>query len=112
MIFEKLLVAVDSSNVEVCHWLPGNRNKSFITKISKRKDINRIRRVKKKLKGIMNLSSIGITTPVHLNDSPCSCYKCCGENVKNFGQVSLYTRSGCPMDLLKWRQLITTEYIL
>ena len=27
--------------------------------------------------------------------------KCCGENVKNFSQVSLYTRSGsgCPMDL-------------
>ena len=49
MIFEKLLVAVDSSNVEVCHWLPGNRNKSFITKISKRKDTNRIRRVKEKV---------------------------------------------------------------
>ena len=26
--------------------------------------------------------------------------KCCGENVKSFGRVSLYTRSGCPMDLL------------
>ena len=25
---------------------------------------------------------------------------CYGENVKNFGQVSLYTRSRCPMDLL------------
>ena len=26
--------------------------------------------------------------------------KCCGENVKDFGQVSLYMRSGCPTDLL------------
>ena len=26
--------------------------------------------------------------------------KCCGENIENSGQVSLYTRSGCLMDLL------------
>ena len=26
--------------------------------------------------------------------------KGCGENVKSFDQVSFYTRSGCPMDLL------------
>ena len=64
MIFEKLEVTVDSSNVEDCHWLLGNQNKRFIIKLSKRKDTNKIRRVKKKLKG-MNLSSIGITTPVY-----------------------------------------------
>ena len=27
--------------------------------------------------------------------------KRCGENVKNFGQVGLYTRCGCPMDLFE-----------
>ena len=48
MIFEKLEVTVDSSNVEDCHWLPGNRNKRFITKFSKRKDANKIKRVKKR----------------------------------------------------------------
>ena len=26
--------------------------------------------------------------------------KGCGENAENFGQVSLYTHSACPMDLL------------
>ena len=33
MIFEKLEVTVDSSNIEDCHWLPGNRNKRFIVKL-------------------------------------------------------------------------------
>ena len=74
MIFETLEVTVDSSNVEDCHWLPGNQNKRFIIKLSKRKDANKIRRVKKMLKR-MNLSSIGTTTPVYINDSLCSYYK-------------------------------------
>ena len=54
--------------------LPGNRNKWYIIKLSRRKDANKIRRVRKKLKG-MNLSSIGITTPVYINDNLCSNYK-------------------------------------
>ena len=76
MIFETLEVTVDSSNVEDCHWLPGNQNKRFIIKLSKHKNLipNKIQRVKKKLKG-MNLSSIGITTPVYINDSLCSYFK-------------------------------------
>ena len=41
MIFEKLEVTVDSSNVENCHWLLGNGNKMFIVKLSKRKDANK-----------------------------------------------------------------------
>ena len=32
MILEKLEVTEDSSNVEDCHWLPGNQNKRFIIK--------------------------------------------------------------------------------
>ena len=51
MIFEKLEVTVDSSNVEDCHWLPGNRNKRFIIKLSECKDANKIRRVKKIVEG-------------------------------------------------------------
>ena len=38
MIFEKFEVTVDSSNVEDCHLMPGNQNKRFIIKLSKRKD--------------------------------------------------------------------------
>ena len=74
MIFEKLEVTTDSSNVDDCHWLPGNQNNRFIIKLSKCKDANKIRMVKKNLKG-MNLSSIGITTPMYINDSLCSYYK-------------------------------------
>ena len=74
MIYEKLEVTTDSSNVDNCHWLPGNQNNRFIIKLSKCKDANKIRMVKKNLKG-MNLSSIGITTPMYINDSLCSYYK-------------------------------------
>ena len=74
MIFEKLEVTVDSSNVENHHWLPSNGNKNFIIKLSNRKNANKIRRVKKNLRG-MNLSSLGIKIPVYINDSLCSCYK-------------------------------------
>ena len=38
--------------------------------------------------------------------------KFCGENVKSFCQVSLYTRSGCLTDLLSCGYLIITEFIL
>ena len=92
-------MTVDLSNVEDCHWLSGNRNKRFIIKLSKRRDANKIRRVKKKLKG-MNLSCIGITNSVYISDSFYSYHKMLRRKCKKIGQVSLYTRSGCPMDLL------------
>ena len=41
MIFENLELIIDSSNVDDCHWLPRN-GKSFIMKLSKRKDANKI----------------------------------------------------------------------
>lgn len=47
MIFEKLEVTVDSSNVAYCHRLLSNLNKKFIIKLSKCKDANKIRRIKK-----------------------------------------------------------------
>ena len=37
MIFEKLNVTADSSNVKDCHWLPGNQNNRIIIELSKRK---------------------------------------------------------------------------
>ena len=40
-IFENLELTIDSSNVDDCHWLPRN-GKSFIMKLSKRKDANKI----------------------------------------------------------------------
>ena len=41
MIFENLELIIDSSNIDDCHWLPSN-GKSFIIKLSKRKDANKI----------------------------------------------------------------------
>ena len=46
----------------------------MIIKLSRRKDANKIRSEKKKLKG-KNLTSLGINTPVYINDSLCIYYK-------------------------------------
>ena len=46
----------------------------MIIKLSRRKDANKIRSEKKKLKG-KNLTSLGINTPVYVNDSLCTYYK-------------------------------------
>ena len=73
-IFRKLDVEIDSSNIEYCHWLPSKGPKRAIIKFSKRKDANRIRHCKKNLKG-MDLTSLGISSPVFINDSLCQYYK-------------------------------------
>ena len=83
-IFEKLYVMVDPSNVEDCHWIKSGKGaKKVIVKPSRRKDANKIRLLKKGLKG-MNLSSLGIT-------------KCCGVNVENFCQTNIFTLFGRQM---------------
>ena len=73
-LFKKLDVKVDSSNIVDCYWLPSKGPKRVIVEFSKRKDANRIRKVKKNLKG-MDVSSIGIRSPVYINDSLCKYYK-------------------------------------
>ena len=73
-LFKKLDVEIDSSNIDDCHWLPSKEPKRVTAKFSKRKDANSIRKVKKSLKGT-NLSSIGVRSPVHINDSLCKYYK-------------------------------------
>ena len=74
-IFEKLNLTVDPSSVEHCHWIkPSKGAKKVIVKLSRRKDYNKIRLLKKGLKGI-NLSSLGINSVVYINDSLCTCYK-------------------------------------
>ena len=67
-LLKKLDVEIDSSNIEDCHWLPSKGPKRVVVKFFKRKDTNRIRKVKKNLKG-MDLSSIGIRSSVYINDS-------------------------------------------
>ena len=42
MIFEKLEVTVDSSNLDDRYWLPGNGNKKYIIQFSKRRGANKI----------------------------------------------------------------------
>ena len=68
-IFEKLDVMVDPSNIEDCHWINSSKStKNVIVKFSRRKDANKIRLLKKGLKG-MYLSSLGIKSAVYINDS-------------------------------------------
>ena len=69
-LFRKTDVEIDSSNIEDCHWLLSKGPKIVIVKFPKRKDAKSIRKVKKNLKG-MALSSIGIRSPVYINDSLC-----------------------------------------
>ena len=73
-IFSKLHVEIDSSNIEDCHWLLSKGPKRLIIKFSKRKDAKRIRHCIKNLKG-MDLASLGIPSPVFINDSLCQYYK-------------------------------------
>ena len=66
---------VDPSNVEDCHWIkPSKGAKKVIVKLSRRKDANKIRLLKKGLQG-MKLSSLGINSAVYINDSLCTYYK-------------------------------------
>ena len=49
-IFEKIDVSVDPGNVD-CHWVKTQLSKKVIIKLCRRKDANKIRSEKKKLKG-------------------------------------------------------------
>ena len=55
-IFEELNIVVDQTNVKDFHWVESRTSKKVIIKMSRRKDANKIRRVKKNLKNL-NLSS-------------------------------------------------------
>ena len=72
--FKKLDVEVGFFNIEDCHWLPSKGSKRVIVKFPKRKDANRIRKIKKNLKGI-DLSSFGIRSTLYVNGSLCKYYK-------------------------------------
>ena len=75
IVLLKLDVNIDPGNAEACHWLKSNnKGKKSILKLSRRKDSDEIRRVRGKLK-TTDLKSIGITTPMYINDSLCFCYK-------------------------------------
>ena len=64
-LLEKIDAEVHPDHIEACHWIkPNARPKKVITKMSRRK----IRRAKKKLKGL-DLPSIGINSAVFINDS-------------------------------------------
>ena len=74
-LFQKIGIEVHTDNIETCHWVKSNAGPKKITiKMSRRKDADKIRRAKKKLKGL-DLSSIGINSAVFINDSLCRCYK-------------------------------------
>ena len=73
-LLKNLDVKLDSSNTEDCHWLSSKGPKRVIVKFSERKDANSIRKVKKHVKG-MDLSSIGIRSPLYIKDSLCKYHK-------------------------------------
>ena len=74
-VLSKLDVNIDSANVEAYHWLKSNnKGKKAILKLSRRKNSDEIRRVRSKLKTAV-LKSIGISTPVYINDSLYIYYK-------------------------------------
>ena len=70
-LFEKIDVEVHPNNIEAWHWKKSNAGlKKVIIKMSRRKDADKIRRVKKKLKGL-DLPLIGINSSVFINDDLC-----------------------------------------
>ena len=74
-LLENIDVKVHPDHIETCHWINSNAGpKKVVIKMSRRKDADKIRRAKKKLKGL-NLSSIGINSAVYINDSLCRYYK-------------------------------------
>lgn len=74
-VFSKIDVDIQPDNIEACHWLKSDRTgKKAIVKFSKRKDADKVRKCKRKLK-TANLNSLGISNPVFINDSLCKYYK-------------------------------------
>ena len=68
-------VEVHPDHIEACYWIKSNVGpKKVIIKMSQHKDADKIRRAKKKLKGL-DLSLIGINSAMFINDSLCRCYK-------------------------------------
>ena len=69
----KLDFNIDPVKFEAFHWLKSNnKGKKAILKLSRRKDLHEICRARNKLK-TTNLKSIGINTPVFINDNLCFC---------------------------------------
>lgn len=73
-VFDKIDVSVQPEHIEACHWIKSNGSAKVIVKFSRRKDADKVRKAKKKLKSA-NLSTMGITNPVYINDSLCRNYK-------------------------------------
>ena len=93
-IFEKLDVIVDPSYVEDCYWTKSSKGpKKVIVKISRRKDVNKIRLSKKGLKGI-NLSPRGIISTVYMSNSLCTYYKLLWGKFRKFMLIK-YIHSFC-----------------
>ena len=74
-LLEKTSVEVYPDHIKACHWIKSNAGpKKVIIKMSRPKDADKIRRAKKKLKGL-DLFLIGINSAVFIHDSLCRYYK-------------------------------------
>ena len=74
-LLEKNDAEVHHDHIEACHGIKSNDGpKKVIIKMSRRKDSDKTRTAKEKLKGL-GLSSIGINSDVFINDKLCWYYK-------------------------------------
>ena len=80
-VLSKLDVNVYPANVEECHWLKSN-NKSKKAILSRRKDLDQVRRLRSKLK-TTDLKPIWVTNSVYINDSLYFYYKKLWSKCKN-----------------------------
>ena len=81
-LLENIDVEGHPDHIEACHWLKSAGPKKIIIKLSRRKDEDKNRRAKKKLKGL-DLSSIDINSVVFINNSLCRYYKNLWAKCKN-----------------------------
>ena len=84
-VFKELGVSIDTSHIETYHYVRPPSRKKVIVKMSRRKDADRMPRVKKNLKG-MKLESLEVDNPIT------SLY---GPSVRGFGPIRLYKLVGC-----------------
>ena len=74
-IFESINCTIDPVNIELCYYLKSkNQPNKVIVKLSRRKDVAKVLRNKKFLKD-KDLSGIGISNDVYINESLCGEYK-------------------------------------
>ena len=81
-IFDKLGVPINPNNIEACHRMKKDSDRSIV-KFNKRKDYQQVMRVKKDLKNMAFTDiDLPVGTTLYLNESLCSYYRWLWANCK------------------------------